>query len=137
MSVLRAKAIGVTTDNADIEAEVINELANVLQGLEYEVKAGVQEQLSAMLNVAIPLAQLLAEQRAVFSIFEPTMEEEGKRVKKDDELRCDFAAFRDEEEGGEGDVWFLVRPALLRYGTWRGESLEQRTVLRKALVQLH
>ena len=127
----------MTSDNAEIEAEVTHELANVLQGLEYEVKGGAQEQLAAMLNAAIPLAQLLAEQRALFSIFEPTIEEEGKRVKKEDELRCDFAAFRDEDEGGEGDVWFLVRPALLRYGTWRGESLEQRTVLRKALVQLH
>lgn len=140
-SQLRAMANANDADNNKICEELREHLEHLLtQDLGYPVtrKQLIDNKMDQLLTRALSFAQLLIQQRAIFKLLVPSLEEYGHVKKENDTFRENSGSSNlselDDEVGGP--VWFLVKPGLVKLGTGQGSKLEQKTVLKKALVEL-
>jgi hypothetical protein len=138
MTVQQLKDSGVEKHNGEVSGYLVNDFATILRNLGYEVsEADLRMKLADVLAKAIPFAQLLAGQRAIFELFAPDFAQYGSSKKKSDGLRTNVdAEDPDETEEVEGEVWFLVRPGLVKWGSGMGEKLNRSTILVKSYVEL-
>jgi hypothetical protein len=85
---------------------------------------------------AISLAQLIATQRAEFTLIFPLLHSHGIVKKLKDQLRSNVdEEFNDFEKEIEATVWYVVKPAFVRYGNAMGQDFEkEKHVLVKAFV---
>lgn len=138
MTVQQLKESGVEKHNGEVSDYLVGEFATPLHNLGYDVSdADLRRKLADVLAKAIPFAQLLAGQRAIFELFAPDFAQYGSRKKKSDGLRTNVdAEDPDETEEVEGEVRFLVRPGLVKWGSGMGEKLDRSTMLVKSYVEL-
>lgn len=127
------------------DTEVMNELRmrvtlDVLNPLGYTVQESQQKKFDDLLTAAVKLAQVLAGQRAVFSFGYPDISEDDTKQGDDNANALtnidDAGCFDGPEDEETGRIWFLIQPALVKNGTGVGQKLDERTILRKAYVQL-
>jgi hypothetical protein len=97
------------------------------------------KEVQDVLSHTLDLAQLLAGERAGFSLKMPAIEDVSCVKKKDDpwmtttqEVGGDPA----EDNGIAGQVEFCVSPALVKWGYGSGENLAQVSILMKAFVEI-
>lgn len=125
----KTKELGVH-DHVDYVLASFNDAFKTLgySGLS-EIKDG-RKRMLALLEAAVALAQKFATQRAILELWEPTKPEKVEGSKGLTNVLSDA----DEER--EGRVWFVVSPALVKYGTGKGEELDKLKLLQRAVVVL-
>jgi len=124
-------------DDADTCERLIGEFQTVLNDLGYMINDKIlQEKSKPLFTAAILLAKDFAGQRAIYQFFNPDNTEKNWYQRARSEY-CTNVEDDNEEVSDEGKIAFIVVPALLRYGTERGEALTDRpVVLSKAFVHL-
>jgi hypothetical protein len=131
-----------TKDDKDlVKQRVQTEFESLLKEMEFNVelnKKGVTVEglLQDLLDIVIPFAQMLAGQRAIFRLLAPSAIEKRREdpyMKNMDE----DAEFDDLDEEQEGEVAYVVKPGLIKFGTGMGQKLDcEETILVSAFVQL-
>lgn len=91
-----------------------------------------EKKVSSMFEAAIQLSQIVAQQRAIFELWEP----ESATKRANDPAKTNVDRAYDETEEREGKIWFLIQPGLVKWGTGKGTCLMSYTVLAKAVVEL-
>ncbi|KAF4636617.1 hypothetical protein G7Y89_g1468 [Cudoniella acicularis] len=121
-------------DEDEIQRRLFIRFQGLLHHLGYSISdADLQIRSSPLFKNAIQLGKLFASQRAMYELFD----HQGARWWTK-ELRSDYCRNQDDENKpeGEGEIAFLVVPALVRRGTTMGEDLKQAVFLTKALVHI-
>jgi hypothetical protein len=116
--------------------EIQTGLSALLETLGYHPEGPeFQKKSKDLVDGALKLARILAQQRAIFRLFVPVSEDGGHVPKmEDDELMTSVERDGDDEEAGV--VWFVSRPGFTKWGTGTGDDLDKPMHLEKALVEL-
>jgi hypothetical protein len=138
LTVKRLEELGATHDIDQIRdslashfrLEVLNKL-----GYSFEKEAD-HTHLNKLLTAAIELAQIFAKQRAIFAFRKPIFKSDERKSLDSLEMTNKDNEYTAVEEEMEGIVWFVIQPALVKFGTGKGERLNEHTVVRKAYVEL-
>jgi hypothetical protein len=110
---------------------------NILEPLGYKFeKEDERSRLNQVLTPAITLARLVAKQRAIFRFYVPSFETSEVKAMGDKNLTNVDDEFPDLSEELKGNIWFVIQPGLVKFGTGKGEKLHERTVLKGAYVEL-
>ncbi|KAH6676492.1 hypothetical protein B0J14DRAFT_355176 [Halenospora varia] len=121
-------------DDEEVQRRLFINFQLILHEFGYKIDdAGLQDKTRPLFQKAIQLAKLFAKQRAMYEFFD----HRGRKwwTEEANSAYCRNQEDEDDLEG-EGDIAFVVVPALLRRGTAMGEDLKQAVFLTKALVHL-
>ncbi|KAH8678767.1 hypothetical protein BGZ60DRAFT_513047 [Tricladium varicosporioides] len=121
-------------DDEEVQRRLFINFQLALHELGYKIDdVLLQEKTRPLFQKAIQLAKLFARQRAIYELFD----HQGRKwwTKERDSGYCRNQEDDDDPEG-EGDIAFVIVPALVRRGTAMGEDLKQAVFLTKALVHL-
>jgi hypothetical protein len=137
-TVERLKALDPDGGNGETHKRLLGELHRVLKDLGYQIEeADLRKKSEPLFTEAIQLAKIFAAQRAIYQFFHPGKAEKSWTQCLKSEY-CRNKKDEDDEGPDEGNIAFIVVPALLRYGTVMGEGLkEQPILLSKAFVHLN
>ena len=119
------------------------DLLRLLLELQYDVqvtKKGetAQALVKDLAEKLVPFAQSLAGQRAVFRLLTPALGVmTNKKTMDDFYLTNKDDDFNELDDELEGEVAYVVKPGLIKFGTGGGQKLElEKTVIVPAFVEL-
>jgi hypothetical protein len=128
-------------DDAKLKTRIQQDFLSLLRRLEYDTEVtkrgeNVQGLVKDLLDKIIPFAKMLAGQRAIFRLLVPSLGILEPKKEVDDR----YMTNRDDEFDNlddeiEGEVGYLVKPGLIKFGTGIGQKLDsEETILVPAFI---
>lgn len=129
---------GIEKFNGDVHSRLTKDFESMLHQLGYDVdETELRKKLKEVVLQAISFAQLAAGQRAIFRFYMPTPEHSKLQKEENDGMMTNIdGEFPELQEELVRDVWFVVKPGLVKWGTGTGENLDTSVVLVKSYVEL-